>query len=265
VPTIEVTGGGGSAEVGAVILIDEGTTGSSTTATADSTLIWPAWCKTQRYTKSDYLTTNIGTSSGSASGAAWTTKVWKNWCTDHWGITTSATTSPWPAWIETHSSTTASVTADPWIVWNTHRTTGTLRGRDVQISNEEYQARRAREATARAEREARYLAESVEREQAKARAQILLRENLTDEQKAELAEKRYFSLGVIDSKTGERRTYRIHQGRSGNVEQVDDNGQRLKRFCIHPNIACPDEDTMLAQKLWLETREAEFLRVANHS
>jgi hypothetical protein len=135
----------------------------------------------------------------------------------------------------------------------------------VQISDEEYQARRGRDEAARVEREARYLAESLERERAKARAQILLREHLTDEQKAELAEKKYFSLGVIDSKSGERRTYRIHQGRAGNVEQVDDNGRRLKRFCIHPNISCPDEDTMLAQKLWLETQEAEFLRVANHS
>lgn len=263
-PTIEFISDGGTAEaVGGVIISDEASTTDGTTA------IWPAWCKTRRYTKSDYLTTRLP--GGSATDASWTVRVWKNWCKDRWEDVSSATTTPWPAWVETHRGTKTLTSNATWIVWNQARTTSTittgsnLLARDVQISDEEYQARRVREEAARVEREARYRAEAIERERAKERALLLLREHLTDEQKAELADKRYFSLGVIDSKTGERRTYRIHQGRAGNVEQVDENGRRLKRFCIHPDISCPDEDTMLAQKLLLQTNEAEFLRVANHS
>jgi hypothetical protein len=153
--------------------------------------------------------------------------------------------------------TTATITSiDPWIPWNL-----SVHARGVvapRISDEEYQARRRRDE------ERRVIAEG-EKARARERAQVLLREHLSDAQKAELADKRFFSLSTIDSKTGEERLYRIHQGRSGNVEQVDATGKRLRRFCIHPHIECPDEDTMLAQKFWLETQEDRFLQVANHS
>jgi hypothetical protein len=46
------------------------------------------------------------------------------------------------------------------------------------------------------------------------------------------------------------------------VHLLDDKGSIVGRYCIHPRDV-PAPDAMLAQKLWLENNEAEFLRVAN--
>jgi hypothetical protein len=259
-PSVTFTGSG-SAEAGVIMVTDDTSTGSS-----NSTTIWPAWCKTRRCTESDYQTTSLGsTGSGGSADTLWTA-----WWEDRWPESATSANTVWTSWVKVHCQITSatSATSDAWIIWNAGRRSSVgsnFRQRNVRISDEEYQARRARDEAARLEREARYRAESLERERAQARARLLLREQLTEEQKAELADKRYFSLAVLDSRTGERRNYRIHQGRAGNVEQVDDQGRRIKRFCIHPSIACPDEDTMLAQKLLLETREDDFRRIANHS
>lgn len=207
-----------------------------------------------------YYITSRGTSTDTG------VTIWTNWTRLETCATTTATA--WPtSWIETTASITNAATT--WVVWNgrlqpaapsreqVHR--GGFR---LPTLEEAIAANRARE-----ERLDQLLARTraAQAEAAKARAQLLLRENLTDQQKAELADKRFFTLTKIDSATGERRHYRIHTGRAGNVEQVDENGQRLARYCIHPKISCPDEDTMLAQKLMLETCEPEFLRVANRS
>lgn len=103
-----------------------------------------------------------------------------------------------------------------------------------------------------------------ERSVAKERAERLLREHLSPRQREELASKGFFTLETV-APTGERRLYRIDRGRSRNVRQVDGNGRVLKTLCAHPAILVPDADTMLAQKLMLETDEQEFLRIANHS
>jgi hypothetical protein len=95
---------------------------------------------------------------------------------------------------------------------------------------------------------------------AAARAKALLEENLSAAQRDELAKARYFTVHSHDA----QREYRITHGRAGNVLLFKD-GRAVKKFCIHPAIACPDEDTMLAQKLLLETDEKEFLRIANHT
>ena len=110
----------------------------------------------------------------------------------------------------------------------------------------------------------RQIVVEAERAKARERAAKLLQETLTPKQREELAAKGHFTLETI-APTGERRVYRISRGRSHNIARVDDNGKILKTICAHPIEAVPDEDTMLAQKLWLETREEEFLRIANHS
>lgn len=232
--------------------------------TAASTLleaevVWTAWNRPITIAARDIITNTGGTTS---SAQTWI--VWNR------GLTatlpdTSVTTSTWGAWNTQYvlasigSATTSAVTTiatdNVWVAWN--RDARVTPASAVRPNDAEY--RRQTEAWAKAQQEA-----AAERVRAKERALRLLREQLTDEQKAELAEKRYFSLSTIDSKSGEHRHYRIHQGSAGNVEQVDANGKKLKRFCIHPTIACPEEDTMLTQMLWLRTQEEEFLRVANH-
>ncbi len=87
-------------------------------------------------------------------------------------------------------------------------------------------------------------------------AEILLLENLNEEQRAEYKRLKYFRVIV-----GEK-IYRIKRGRVGNIELIDDAGI-VARYCVHPAVGCPDQDTMLAQKLMLENDEKELLRLAN--
>ena len=43
----------------------------------------------------------------------------------------------------------------------------------------------------------------------------------------------------------------VENGRYGNVYRVKDN-QKVECLCLHPRGTIPNEDTALAQKLWLE-------------
>jgi len=72
----------------------------------------------------------------------------------------------------------------------------------------------------------------------------------------------YLKHGYFDVNTPRSR-YRINRGFTQNVELLDKDGRPMKRLCIHPEIRVPNADNMLAQKLMLETNEAEFLRLAN--
>ena len=50
------------------------------------------------------------------------------------------------------------------------------------------------------------------------------------------------------------------------MELVTERGTgKIKTLCAHPTVRVPDADNMLAQKLYLESNEEEFLRIANHS
>lgn len=99
--------------------------------------------------------------------------------------------------------------------------------------------------------------ETLEKERAKVRARKLLRQSLNRLQKKQLEMFQYFD---VISQTG--KTYRIHFGRSRNVkEMVGD--KVVATLCAHPTLDCPNEDTMLAQKLMLETDEMAFLYIAN--
>ncbi len=88
------------------------------------------------------------------------------------------------------------------------------------------------------------------------RAEILLLENLSEKQREEYKRLKSFQVIVKD------KIYRIKRGRVGNIELIDDKGIAA-RYCVHPSVACPDEDTMLAQKLMLENDEKELLKLAN--
>jgi hypothetical protein len=103
---------------------------------------------------------------------------------------------------------------------------------------------------------------ALEEKEAKEKAEQLLLDHLNQNQVKTLKEKSFFDLDVI-SKDGSSRKYRIRRGRAGNVNLLGPNGKPVKSYCIHPNVICPDQDTMLAQKLMLETNEEEFLKVAN--
>lgn len=186
----------------------------------------------------------------------------------------------WTAWNATYAITSATTTANTiitadtgtsangviWTIWNqAYTTTATNvisihQGAIPQRTPEQVQEDLRRNEQYRQQQ----VVAEAERAKARERAAKLLHEGLTPKQREEFAQKGHFTLETI-APTGERRVYRISKGRSHNIARVDDNGKVLKTLCAHPIEAVPDEDTMLAQKLWLETREEEFLRIANHS
>lgn len=98
-----------------------------------------------------------------------------------------------------------------------------------------------------------------ERKEADARAEQLLLDSLNPAQRVMYEQAKKFI--VEGGETGTK--YEIRHGRSVNIHRLDDSGKTVDRLCAHPVLDVPDGDTMLAQKLMLETCERDFLRIAN--
>ncbi len=174
---------------------------------------------------------------------------------------TTLTDTVWTVWVDTGTSTT--ISNQVWQGWQnvTNITVGTapyVYPAPRQLTAEELAAQQAVAEEARA----RWAEESARRQaveaEARRRARILLEENLSADQRAQLHDNDWFE--VVTPKG----TYRIHNGRSGNVTRFRD-GRATDRYCIHPTELVPNEDTMLAQKLLLDHDEDAFLRIANRS
>lgn len=177
-------------------------------------------------------------------------------------VPSSTSNTVWTNW--NTSYTTTSTSTGSTVIWtalnDTYVTTSTTT--NLYVAPPETEAQRSH----RIEREAQYARDRVrieaERATARDKAEILLRSNLSPKQLEELNQRGHFFVESI-AKNGERRRYRIDRGRSGNVKQVDAKGEVIKVLCAHPRVDCPDADTMLAQKFWLETNEQGFLGIAN--
>lgn len=158
-------------------------------------------------------------------------------------------TSLWVDWNSTSASSSNAITSTTWSGWhNVDSTTSTVWYVWTDEAWREYAATGHVPAQVAAPNEAAEKAEKI------------LTENLTEEQKAQLARDRFF---VVRGSKG--RNYRVNRGRARNIEVLDENGKAVERLCAHPGIHCPDADTMLAQKLMLETDEDAFQRIANRS
>jgi hypothetical protein len=176
-----------------------------------------------------------GTSATSSNDTTW------NWWTADSGTTAG---DAWNNWMFLGSSSAASdvptIQAEP---------------RTLELTPDELERREQRRL------EAEERSRERERKQAEAndKAEELLRSMLTQEQLGQLDAMAAFEV------TTERAKYRIKRGRSGNVKELNVDGQVVASYCIHPRERVPDADTMLAQKLMLESDEAEFLRIANRT
>ena len=111
---------------------------------------------------------------------------------------------------------------------------------------------------------ARYILTLPERYRAiraarEARGIALLREWLSPAQRVQFDASKYFEVVGCDS--GWR--YRIHYGRVTNVHQIDEAGQPVRGWCFVPSGGLVAGDTMLVQKIALETNEQSTLAVAN--
>lgn len=158
-----------------------------------------------------------------ASSANYT--IWNHW-NNQWAISTAS------------NATTTITISDVWAGWITGSSSSTQR---IVIP----------EATVRFDPPIANLAQK--------RALRLLRSTLTAEQQRQLDDHQAFEVLTANGTA----RYLVARGRSGNVYKLDAKGQPIKRFCVHPGVWCPDEDTMLSQKLLLETNPLEFERMAN--
>ena len=154
--------------------------------------------------------------------------IWGNWIGGQFGITTS------------------SVTSNIWYVW-TQQSSGSA-NYGTQVSQQAYQ-----------ESSEQVKKRTEDREAARKRAAELLLAHLDKDQQESLKRERKFIVHSRDR----QRVYVVHHGRAGNVQLLNKAGVPIAKYCIHPVMECPDEDTMLAQKLMIETDEESFLRIAN--
>jgi hypothetical protein len=93
-----------------------------------------------------------------------------------------------------------------------------------------------------------------------ARGLRLLRDWLSPGERAELENLGYFE--VVGRKSGKR--YRIyHEVLPPNVYEIDEVGRLMQGLCFVPAGDLVASDTMLAQKIALETNEQSALAVAN--
>ena len=99
----------------------------------------------------------------------------------------------------------------------------------------------------------------LEEDPAHARGESLLREWLSPNERAQYDALGYFD--VVGCHTG--KTYRIRQGTSTNVEELDKNGVARIGWCFVPKGYLVEGDVMLAQKISLETNERAALAAAN--
>jgi hypothetical protein len=189
-----------------------------------------------------------------------TYEPWPFWTTaTNTNVLTATTSSAtWTYWTTTTGTATSAATSyqtasSVWTGWNNVTTAAptTVRVRRVapQFTEEQLEAQRVANEAAAAASE---------------RADRLLQEILDDEQKAEWQRSRRFTVRVGDGKKGFR-TFRVSHGKVGNITEVNEHGRPLAKYCVHLYGPEPPEDTLVAQKLLLETDIKEFERLANRS
>lgn len=166
------------------------------------------------------------------------------------------TKAVWLLWSESQTSAitdpqiymregTAVATAGEYYFWPTW----------VQAHEENAEQRRARYRQ-QADYEERARNAVAARKAASERAERLLEACLTSEQRDQLRKENCFT---VRGRSGN--IYQIRRGRARNVFEL----KSRRTYCCHPCDGVPDPDTMLSQKLMIETQEHEFLRLANVS
>jgi hypothetical protein len=91
------------------------------------------------------------------------------------------------------------------------------------------------------------------------KARALLRRWLSPAQLEQYEKMGYFE--VVGSDSGKR--YRIRSYAPMNIEELDERGARVAVWCFLPEGNLPVGDTLLAQKIALETNERAALAIAN--
>lgn len=217
-----------------------------------------------------------------------TDSTWPTWISNNAYAATSAhayfahqNNNTWGQWVSAGTTSSADTITIPYQrVWNEWVASGTVNvGIDASSTDaswnswvyaqaeteDEKRLRAAQEVGAKPRWDAqqRVLAEAAakrEEEQrlADARAKELLKGALVQAQL-----ERFERDECIPVDTAKGNKYLIRKGRTKNIDVLNPDGTVKHRLCVHPASDCPDFDTMLAQKLWLEHSEDEILRMAN--
>lgn len=188
-------------------------------------------------------------------------------------ISASNSITIWQSWVQDTGTGGSLITSSPvtinsnvWVSWLAN-------GTSVRIANnsfDRYRVEPSRELTAeekidRAWDEAK--AENTARElrrvemESRQRAELLLHQHLSDEQKAQLIKDKHF---FVRSQSG--KLYKVKTGKIHNIIMVDPvSKQELLEMCVtaDQHHIYPDHDVMLAQKLLLEHQESDALLKAN--
>lgn len=99
----------------------------------------------------------------------------------------------------------------------------------------------------------------LERERAEKRSMELLYDWLSEAQRKELALEGYFT--ITGESSGKR--YQVHKVYSFGLRELDAAGNVVASYCVVPSGTHALGDTMLAQKIWMETDEEATLKRAN--
>lgn len=191
--------------------------------------------------------------SNSTAWVSWNDQ-WQTTATMTYTTTTNATTADtvWYTWTSDNAYVTA--TDATWTQWVTVPNATITYGTYPTRSEEEIASERARIQEAADARQR-------ERLEAVRKAKALLASLLDEKQREQLERQRFFEFV---SQTG--RKMRIKQGYSRNVDELGEDGKRIRTLCAHPgNYELVEEDHMVAQLLALRHQEEAFLRVANVS
>lgn len=128
---------------------------------------------------------------------------------------------------------------------------------ETEPETEEERARRQEQEEAWREQEReRGRAERQAMEAASNRARELLFRHITLEQRRCFMENEHFDVVAADGAT-----YRLCERRSENIFKLDENGENVEGWCIHPREMVPVCDQLLAQKLMLESGDPSFFEI----
>ena len=189
--------------------------------------------------------------------------IWRMWHVDNNATACTTYADPWQQWHNCGTTTSNIITVtNSWVNWaeEAHdRYTTRKMTKAERLRREEEERRWRAEEAARHEK---YLAEEREREAkrkaADERAMGLLISMLTREQQTDLKNHKHFFVKALSG-----RLYRIDQGSHGNVKVVDPLSRKvIERLCIQPD-GVPAGDSMLMQKLLIETAEPALRKYAN--
>lgn len=176
-------------------------------------------------------------------------------------VSSTTTDSTWFGWCNstfsnlttTASTMTSTVGDDIYRMW--------VNGCLVEVPKQS-QEELDRVQQAYREQEEKYKQERLKREEdrrlAQEKAELLLVQHLNKKQKKAYEENRCIP---VDGQSGKK--YIIRKGRAKNIDVLKEDGTVDYRLCVHPQEQVPDEDTMLAQKLFLEHNEEYLISIAN--